>query len=181
MTFLHPLLISFSLFYLRTTILYKFVSNMASDAGSLSFVRSTTQKSSGSQSTKWRSPVWKHCRAAREEDNETSEFLYCSHCDPNGPKKPYGSNLPTNMKKHLLSAHEITVEKGIGKIQAEVVRQLEQLHLQAKAAGEADAFDSQVLQSQLNQAVINEALLTLIVVRNLPFAIVEWPEFHTLL
>jgi len=28
--------------------------------------------------------------------------------------------------------------------------------------------------------VINEALLTLIVVRNLPFAIVEWPEFYTL-
>ena len=28
--------------------------------------------------------------------------------------------------------------------------------------------------------MINEALLTLIVVRNLPFAIVEWPEFHTL-
>ena len=28
--------------------------------------------------------------------------------------------------------------------------------------------------------MINEALLTLIVVRNLPFAIVEWPEFHAL-
>ena len=84
------------------------------------------------------------------------------------------------MKKHLLSAHGIIVEKGIRKIQAEVVRQLEQLHLQAKAASQADAFDSQVLQSQLNQTVINEALLTLIVVRNLPFAIVEWPEFHTL-
>jgi hypothetical protein len=84
------------------------------------------------------------------------------------------------MKKHLLSAHGIIVEKGIGKIQAEVVRQLEQLHLQAKAAGQADAFESQVLQSQLNQTVVNEALLTLIVVRNLPFTIVEWPEFHTL-
>jgi hypothetical protein len=28
--------------------------------------------------------------------------------------------------------------------------------------------------------VINEALLTLIVVRNLPFVIVKWPEFHAL-
>ena len=72
---------------------------------------------------------------AREEDNEASEFLYCSHCEPNGLKKPYSSNLPTNMKKHL-SSHGIIVEKGIRKIQAEVVLQLEQLHLQAKAAGQ---------------------------------------------
>jgi hypothetical protein len=28
--------------------------------------------------------------------------------------------------------------------------------------------------------VILEALITLIVVRNLPFSIIEWPEFHTL-
>ena len=101
---------------------------------------------------------------AREEDNETSEFLYCSYCEPNGLKKPYSSNLPMNMKKHLLSVHSIIVEKGIGKIQAEVIQQLEQLHLQAKAAGQADTFDSQVLQLQLNQTVINEALLTLIVI-----------------
>jgi hypothetical protein len=143
-------LILFSHFYFHTTILYKLVSNMASDTSSLSFVWSTTQESSNSRSTKWRSPVWDYCRTPKEEDNETSEFLYCSHCEPNSLKKPYGSNLPTNMKKHLLSAHGITVEKGIGKIQAEVIRQLEQLHLQAKAAGQADAFDSQILQSQLN-------------------------------
>ena len=28
--------------------------------------------------------------------------------------------------------------------------------------------------------MIDEALISLIVVQNLPFAIVEWPEFHTL-
>jgi len=32
----------------------------------------------------------------------------------------------------------------------------------------------------LNQTVINKALLTLIVVQNLLFSLVEWPEFHTL-
>jgi hypothetical protein len=46
------------------------------------------------------------------------------------------------MKKHLHSVYSIIVEKGVGKIQAEVIRQLEQLYLQAKAAGQADAFDS---------------------------------------
>jgi hypothetical protein len=102
---------------------------MAFDASFFSFVPSTTQESSRSWSTKWRSLVWDYCCTAREEDNETSDFLYCSYCEPNGLKKLYSSNLPTNMKKHLLSAHSIIVEKGIRKIQAEVVQQLEQLHL----------------------------------------------------
>ena len=84
------------------------------------------------------------------------------------------------MKKHLLSAHRITVKKAVGKIQATVIQQLEQLHLQAKAAGQAEEFNSQVLQSQLNQVVIDKALISLIVVQNLPFVIVEWPEFYTL-
>ena len=89
---------------------------MASDVGSLFFIRSTTQELSRSQSVKWRSLVWDYCRTAREEDNETSEFLYCSYCEPNGPKKPYGSNLLTNMKKHLFSIYSIIVKKGIKKI-----------------------------------------------------------------
>ncbi|KAH8800207.1 hypothetical protein F5884DRAFT_809657 [Xylogone sp. PMI_703] len=108
-------------FLICTTTFYKFVLNMASDASSFSCTQFTTQESSRSRSTKWRSPVWDYCRTAREEDDETSEFLYCFHCGLNGFKKPYGSNLPTNMKKHLLSVHSIIVEKGIGKIQAEVV------------------------------------------------------------
>jgi hypothetical protein len=85
------------------------------------------------------------------------------------------------MKDHLLRKLEIAVEKATSKIQATVVQQLEQLHLQANATGQAKAFNSQVLKSQLNIMVILEALITPIVVRNLPFSIVEWPEFHTLL
>jgi hypothetical protein len=154
---------------------------MASEADSFSFIRSTTQESSQSRpETKWRSPVWDYCRTANEEDEENSNFMYCTRCLPDDPKKPYGSNIPTNMKRHLFSAHTILVEKAVGKIQAAVVQQLRQLHLQAQAAGQTKEFDSQVLQSQLSQAVIDEALISLIVVRNLPFVIVEWPEFHTL-
>ena len=95
---------------------------MAFNASSFSFIRSTTQESSRSRSTKWKSPVWDYCRTAREEDNETSEFLYCSYCESNGLKKPYGFNLPSNMKKHLFSAHNIIIEKEIGKIQVKIVR-----------------------------------------------------------
>ena len=84
------------------------------------------------------------------------------------------------MRNHLLRKHKIVVEKATSKIQATVVHQLEQLHLKAKADSQVEGFDKQVLKSQLNIAVILEALITLIVVRNLPFCIVEWPEFHAL-
>jgi hypothetical protein len=46
--------------------------------------------------------------------------------------------------------------------------------------GETEEFDTAVLENCLDMAVITEALITLIVVRNLSYALVEWPEFHTL-
>jgi hypothetical protein len=153
---------------------------MASEADSSSFVQSTTQESSQTRAqTKWRSPVWRYCRTACKEDDEDPDYLYCTRCtDPD--KKPYGSNIATNMKNHLARAHEIIIEKTAGKIQATVVQQLKQLYLQAEVSGQTDEIDTQVFQSYLNQEVIDEALVSLIVVRNLPFRMVEWPEFHTL-
>ena len=46
------------------------------------------------------------------------------------------------------------------------------------AENETDEFNSKVLRRVLNKEVINQALTNLIVVRNLPFRIIEWPEFH---
>ena len=140
---------------------------------SFSFVRSTTQESSRSE-TKWRSPVWDYCRDPKEEDRENLDFLYCPKCIlENAPNGLYSSNIPTNMKNHLFCCHKIVIEKATSKIQATVVHQLDQLYIQAKADGQVEDFDKQVLKSQLNIAVILEALITLIVVRNLPFCIVE--------
>jgi hypothetical protein len=65
------------------------------------------------------------------------------------------------------------IKKAVGKIQATVIRQLEQLYLKAKANGQVKDFDKQVLKSQLNITVILEALITLIVVQNLSFCIVK--------
>jgi hypothetical protein len=60
-----------------------------------------------------------------------------------------------------------------------VNKQLRQLYQQAKANSEKDEFDTEILEACLDTSVITEALITLIVVRNLSFALVEWPEFHT--
>jgi hypothetical protein len=57
---------------------------------------------------------------------------------------------------------------------------MRQLYRQAQASGDIKDFDLEVLKSCLSPAVIIEALVTLIVIRNLSYIIMEWPEFHTL-
>lgn len=84
------------------------------------------------------------------------------------------------MRKHLKSQHRIDVEIPMSQVQAATLQQLEQLYLRAELSGQTDEIDAQVFQKHLNQDVINEDLVSLIVVRNLPFRMVEWPEFHTL-
>src|SRR6266516_4667072 len=89
-----------------------------------------------------------------------------------------GTSVSTNMRGHLESKHGIIVDRTPGPIQAETVRQLQQLYTRAQSSGQTEEIDTQVYRKHLNQDVINEALITLIVVRNLPFRVVEWPEFH---
>ena len=83
------------------------------------------------------------------------------------------------MRKHLKSRHKIDVEIPVGQVQATTLQQLEQLYLRATLSDQTEAIDAQVFQKHLDQNTINEALVSLIVVRNLPFRMVEWPEFHT--
>ena len=84
------------------------------------------------------------------------------------------------MKKHLFRHYYITVEKALSKNQVEVNQQLKQLYYQAERTSATNELNTKILKAQLNKLVITEALISLIVVRNLSFCLVEWPEFHTL-
>jgi len=44
--------------------------------------------------------------------------------------------------------------------------------------GKAEGIQKEILQQSINQQVVDQALLDLIIVRCLPFSIVEWPEFQ---
>jgi hypothetical protein len=84
------------------------------------------------------------------------------------------------MAKHIKKHHpEIIIEKALSKTQEAVKKQLRQLYHQAEATGEAKEFDLEILEASLNTTVLTEALISLIVVRNLLYATVEWPEFYT--
>ena len=154
---------------------------MDSDTNSSLLAPSTTQISIPSRSKRSRGPpasaVWAHCRIAH--DNEDPAVKYCNYCtDPNTPI--YFSSISSNMRKHLESKHAIVVEVTPGRIQTKTLQQLQQLYLKAESSGQTEEIDAQVFENYLDQDVINKALVSLIVVQNLPFRIVEWPEFHTL-
>jgi hypothetical protein len=83
------------------------------------------------------------------------------------------------MRAHLQTKHAIIIEREPGLIQATTVQQLQQLYLQADSSGQTEEIDAQVFRKHLNQDAINEALVSLIVVRCLPFRTIEWPKFHT--
>jgi hypothetical protein len=90
----------------------------------------------------------------------------------------HGAIVSTNMVHHLLLNHNIVVPVTKSKNQLIVNEQLKNLWDQAPD-DEIQDFNMDVLAAQLNTRVITEALITLIIIRNLSFAMVEWPEFHT--
>ena len=61
----------------------------------------------------------------------------------------------------------------MNKKQEVVNQQLRQLYNQAKTNGDTTEFNLEVLEASLNKPVLLEALITLIVVQNLSFTMVE--------
>jgi len=122
--------------------------------------------------------TWAHARTAILDEPELSgrnRILYCIHCPS---ESPYSSHITTNFRRHLQSKHGILVEELPSSLESTITEKLSQLYIQAKASGNTDDIKAQVFQDCLDQDLINEALVSLIVVRNLPFRIIEWPEFH---
>lgn len=141
----------------------------------------TSSKTSQIKSrTRTAKSTWQHSREPRgdepERNSSNHRIFYCKYCDD------FQTTASTTFRNHLLKRHEITVQSGENASSNTVASQIQQLYTRAESANtEARTeISSQVLQSILNKDVISEALISLIVVRNLPFRLVEWPEFQAL-
>ena len=84
------------------------------------------------------------------------------------------------MATHLKRHHQILVEKATSKSYELASQQLRQYYHEVETNGDTTELDAKILKKHLFQAVITKALVSLIVVQNLSFCIVEWAEFHTL-
>jgi hypothetical protein len=78
------------------------------------------------------------------------------------------------MAKHIKKYHpEIIIEKALSKTQEVVKKQFRQLYYQAEAIGKAEEFDLEILKASLNIIVFIEALISLIIIRNLLYTTVK--------
>jgi hypothetical protein len=66
-----------------------------------------------------------------------------------------------------------------GQQQREKQRQIvKELYLKLREENATEEIDKEVLSRLLNKKLVLSALVNLIIVRRLPFSMVEWPEFH---
>jgi len=101
-----------------------------------------------------------------------SDIFYCKYCD-------YNVTGTTSIRYHLLKKHDISIEPEGRKIVAPSNKKLADLCKKYNISEED--VKTEVLKAVLDKQVIREALVSLIVLHNLPFRAVEWPAIHTLL
>jgi len=128
---------------------------------------STISESSAGQGRKKRAALtWQHSRPPRPDEAERegkSLIFYCKYCSE------YRCRSTTAARHHLRSTHQINIIEG---------RPI----LLLRDQGVQEITSTSTISSHtINKRTLNEALVRLIIRRDLPFRAVEWPELHTLL
>src|SRR5947207_7048117 len=98
------------------------------------------------------------------QNDENSKFKYCIYCTI---FKIYFTNISFNMQKHLQTQHNVDIDIVVSQVQAATFQQLKQLYFQIKSFNQIKIINAQVFQKQLDQNIINEVLISLIIVQNL--------------
>lgn len=131
-------------------------------------------------------PVWQHARKAVIGDEPRTAtsgkalrtFWYCKF-----PGCADYSTLSTvTAKNHMESVHQVKVDDVVPSIVGQKI-QKDLKHftrlIEQKRRDEEAVAVKEGLKAAANSAVIQQALLRLIVHHNLPLSLVEWPEVHT--
>jgi hypothetical protein len=112
------------------------IQNMDSDADSSSLfyvpTLDSTETESRSDSNRGKTPTgsitWAHTRPARDDEvkfHKKAPIKYCVHCTDSS----YGTSVTINMRNHLKSKHQISIQSVPSALQQTVVHQLQQLLL----------------------------------------------------
>jgi hypothetical protein len=113
------------------------------------------------------SDIWSHTRPIKDGEETYKgryKLLYCRHCSETNT---YVAPSTTNLGRHLEKVHSIVSSSSVPLVRQQAEKQLQSL---VEKLG--------VESHQTDKAIIDEALVSLVVVRSLPFNIAQWPEFH---
>ena len=149
-----------------------------------SVARSSRKRKRPSRS---RDKVWDYCRTpipdvepyCLKEGRRTRRYWYCRY-----PQCPDYSVLSTiAARHHMATIHGLNIDANSpsivkGKIQEDLVKLVNRKE-QSRRNNEHELVKAG-LRKAANPAVIQQALLRLIVHHDLPLSTVEWPELHTL-
>ena len=150
---------------------------MASEADSslltstLNLINTSSTKEAGQK----RSLIYKYsCELDESElisNSKKRKYIYCKYCT-------YGAISTTNLQNYLKLKHGIVVKIMQSYTKVLASQKLEELYKQAAAENKTNDFNSYILKKVLNKEVIDQALINLIIVQNLLFQAIKWPEFY---
>ncbi len=113
---------------------------------------------------------WSHTRlpSSNEPEREKNRvLLYCKYCPPDNT---YTNTITTNFRTHLQTRHNIVVEKQQNAIFQTSHKDFDQLYNKLSQTGQIQEFTTKVLEKTLDRRMINEALVSLIVIWNFLFS-----------
>ena len=109
--------------------------------------------------------------AAEPTRKGRNRLYYCAYC-------AYVGQSTTNIRLHL-QKHSIYVEASARASNQSQAQSLQALYNKATIINQTSELDSHILKKVLNKDLINSALISLIIIHNLPFRLVESQEFHS--
>jgi hypothetical protein len=134
----------------------------------------STTTSQACKKGKKSSSIWAYTCILLENENLDLFYYYYYKQGSIVKQALYGSKSSSAMTKYINKYHPlIIIKKAMNKKQEVVNQQLRQLYNQAKINGDTTEFNLEILEASFNKPVFFKALITLIVVQNLSFTIVE--------
>jgi hypothetical protein len=112
--------------------------------------------------------LWKHTRPPKEGEPDRKsrlKLMYCAYCVA---PRVYVTEVSTNFRRHLTRQHDIEVECE-NTAADDIVLAFERLYGQAAKIGREGELQEACLSHAIDQGAVNEALVSLIVMRNLSY------------
>jgi hypothetical protein len=144
-------------------------------------VLSTSEIENISSSRKLTSSVHEYCRTIDSltqenlplRDDKNRRLYYCAQ-----ESCKYNANSTSAFRTHLRSKHKITIQLAAESRTTSAIEQFQLMYQALQQEGTSMELEGDILKRFIDKKLVEKALLKLIIVRRLPFAIVESKEFQ---
>ncbi len=122
--------------------------------------------------------IWTYTRPPRFNEPErkgNNHILYCKHCPP---ETSYDSLIIINFHHHFANKYDIIIEKRQNTILVVASDDLDRLYKMLYKNDQIEKVETKIIKKILYKEIINEVIVSLVIVQNLLFSFTEWSEFY---